>query len=857
MQTTSIFSRFTFLTLVTLLLAAAAPSSAQSFRFSLRAEPEIIPANGVSTTSIIVQVNNTGANGISGTPIVRFVTTRGVIERQAILSNGIGRVLLRSSNQPGTAVVTAVMPGGSTEQIAVEFTDSSVDLARYLEVAGPYVTYGTEKSSIAASGRCTFDLGDTHVESDIRLDVDLNTERLWAEGNTGKIIIRHGRGDKAKVLIGDRLYYDFGKRQGVIRRIDTTLGPARQEFMGSDFRSLPEGTIEEPPLVALAPEKKPVSKKAKATAPDPKAKATAQDQDVFDAITMARVPTTSNVRINGVPVKIEGLLVKEDYGFDGAMAAITPTSSVETRDNAQLLPIAAPAGEIPLAGNGSAQVLPPEAAIAPRDTAPSLAGTIPDGISAAPPGNTKEGEGKDDKVEMVAELPAYQAMNPETTPGQPFRIIEPPPPDVDNTSGFWVVARRLRVFPHDKVQFENASIFFNGRKLYSMPLYVVSLNGAFNPTTDMMALNTEGGLTLNVPYYYIASPNNTGTAYLKHAPGNGFSSDKRGFSLAVEHQYWLNNRSHGDLEVDQLGRGDWNINWKHSHRFSPTMNGAIYVDSPRHRDAYVRGTFDKQFRGFQVGMEGFVSKTEGDPLDGKGQFYARMRPRQLGKTDWVYTLTGNVTAWRRYTEYFEVGGTTSSTGAVGLPGHTRPGTTLYARTGPLYSQTVNAALQSPNFRLWRGANLQANLSATAYNYSNNRRGLSPGITLGLQQRLGRTGNFQIDYSYDRGGLGLFGTGYTNFVSSSLQLNLGRKLSSSTSLTRSFGDDSLYGVTALDYFLSEKWRLGLFSDYSSFGDIDNYLNYGFSVGRQVGQREVTMNWDHERGRVYFQLGNLIY
>ena len=43
------------------------------------------------------------------------------------------------------------------------------------------------------------------------------------------------------------------------------------------------------------------------------------------------------------------------------------------------------------------------------------------------------------------------------------------------------------------------------------------------------------------------------------------------------------------------------------------------------------------------------------PLDGRGQFYARMRPKQLGRTDWVYTLTGNVTAWRRYTEYFVEG----------------------------------------------------------------------------------------------------------------------------------------------------------------------------------------------------------
>jgi hypothetical protein len=279
---------------------------------------------------------------------------------------------------------------------------------------------------------------------------------------------------------------------------------------------------------------------------------------------------------------------------------------------------------------------------------------------------------------------------------------------------------------------------------------------------------------------------------------------------------------------------------------------------PRHKDAYLRGTIDKEFKGFQIGLEGFLSKPENSPLDGKAQFYARMRPRQLGKTEWVYTLTGNVTNWRRYTEYFEIGGTSGGVGGgIGLPGHTRPGTTLLARTGPLYSQTVNATLQSPSYRLWKGASLRGSLSATAYNYSNNRRGLSPGINLGLDSKIGRIGSFSVDYNYDRGGMGLFGTSYTNFVSSSLTLNLGDRISSSSSLTRSFSDDSLYAITALDYFLSQKWRVGLFSDYSSFGDLDEYLNYGLTLGRQVGQREITLNWDHERNRIYFQLGNLIY
>lgn len=818
------------------LLASALPAQAQAFRFSLRAEPALIPANGISTTSIIVQVNNSSSSGISAAPVVRFVTTRGVIERQTLLSNGFGRVLLRSSNTPGIAVITAVMPGGATEQIEVEFTDGSVDLARYMEVAGPYVTYGTEKGTITASGRCTFDLGDTHIESDIRLDVNLNNNRLWAEGNAGGVTIRHGRGAKAKVLKGDRLFYDLDKRRGVIRRIDTTQGPARQEFMGSDFRPLPEGSVTEPKTIALSPDRRLKSGQQRAA-----------DENVEGAITVARIPLPDTQKNDAASVN------DNTSGPDAMLGVMTPRAVPEIRDNAQLIPAAEPAAEPPVTNDPAPDTGVLQEPSPPDSTIAAPTDALTESSSAAPASKATGETG-----ETVSELPPYQAMNPEQSPEQPIKLFEPPPPDVDNTAGYWVVARRLRVFPHDKIQFENASIFVNGRKAFSMPLYVVSLNGAFNPMTDMMAFNTEGGVTLNVPYYYMATPHGTGTVYLKHAPGKGFSSDRRGFSLAIEQQYWMSNRSHGNLSIDQLGRGAWNLDWSHSLRLSPTLNGNLYLNMPRHRDTYLRGTLDKEFRGFQVGVEGFLSKPDGSPMDGKGQFYARMRPRQLGKTDWVYTLSGNVTAWRRYTEYFEIGGTTTgSGGGIGLPGHTRPGSTIIARTGPLYSQTASAVLQSPTFKLWRGANIQGNLSATAYNYSNNKRGFSPGLTLGLQQKLGNTGSFQVDYSYDRGGLGLFGNSYTNFVSSSLNLNLGKRISSSTSLTRSFSDDSLYAVTALDYYLSTKWRVGLFSDYSSFGDTDSYLNYGWSLGRQIGQRELTLNWDHQRNRVYFQLGNLIY
>ena len=231
-----------FLLLGGALSAVMAPKvRAQNARFTLRAEPDVIPANGISTTSIFVQVPSS-RDAISATPIVRFATTAGTIESQAALSGGVARVLLRSANTPGTAVVTAFI-GSSREVITIEFSAQGERVDRYLEVAAPYVAYGQSTGIITSSGKSQFDFGDVHIESDVRLDVDLYAERIWAQGNRDGVSIRQGRGARAKTLRGDRLFFNLQRRSGVIRRSEgkgsSGDNAARQEFFGSDFASLP------------------------------------------------------------------------------------------------------------------------------------------------------------------------------------------------------------------------------------------------------------------------------------------------------------------------------------------------------------------------------------------------------------------------------------------------------------------------------------------------------------------------------------------------------------------------------------------------------------------------------------------
>lgn len=895
-----------------LLLGLAMPAHAQTFRFSLRADPDVIPANGISTSSILVQVQNTAGNAISAAPIVRFVTTDGTIESQTRLSGNVARVLLRSSTKAGTAVVTAFV-GNAREQITVEFSDDVSGMSRYLDVQAASVSYGAESGIVTASGKCELNYGDTHIESDIRLDIDLNSDRIWAEGNSGTVLIRQGKGEKAHELRGDRLYYDFRRRRGVIRRIDTSTGPARQEFMGTDLRPIPASSAPDggvSPAIqdkvtnakhdaaitaVIPPDKTPViDSTSRTTEPvaqieppsaDPATPAEAASSEADKAPANKLEPTVNTpaqaeaaTAETAVPAEQAEPKVEEalphtsimpsaqaivpagtENGTENTARALAPASSDIAIDPAARAAVEA----MTATAVGAAAVDEPAnpakttslTAVYKMEgsrtfTDPAITGT-PVTVGNALREPTKEGAGGEPQVAPT--VPSFRPLD--GTPDVGGMVFEPAPPVADVTNGYWVAARRLRVFPHDKIQFEKATLFLNGGKVFSMPRYVVPLNGIFNPGQDMLGFNSSGGLTLNVPFYYQASPNAQGTLYFQHAPGNGFAAEKSGFALALDQQYWLSNNSNGRLILDQLGRGNWNASLEHKFQLNPSTVANFSLDMPQHKDAYLRTSILKDFAKMQIGLEGFYTRPSEGHNDFQGQFFARMRPRTIGKSGWSYTLSANAAAWQRYPELVAVTTNVSTGGGVGLPGQTRPETTLAYRYRRAISQTVDLSLQAPVARLWRGATLNTTMRATAYNQSVGRRGLAPGLTLGFAQNFGRMGSMQLDYNYDKSG-GLFtSANLTHSISGSLLFTPTRKIGANLFVTKSLSDRYVYASASMDYLIMKKWRIGLFSDYSSFDDSEgaDFFDFGWTIGRMIGRREMTVNWSQQRKKIYFELG----
>ena len=907
------------------LLCVCGAANAQSFRFDVRAEPEIIPANGVSTSSILVQVQNTGRASISATPVVRFVTSRGTIEGQATLVNGIARVLLRSAASPGTAIVTAII-GNSREECAVEFSNNAIGGPRYLEVKGA-VAYGTEEGILTGSGPCVLEWGALHIESGTRLDVNLRTESLWAQGSSGQVVIRYGRGKEAKELRGDRLYLQLGRRRGVMRRSDTKFGPQRQEFEGTDFH-VPEGD----PLPAMAVAPLPTEAQADLTRPAVPASDPTTISSGADPIRKGPdIPLPSNVTPsapgdkapdttpNGVapivpnppleepaqttPEKAEVGKAEPPIKADSAKGApvtpaIQPVSIRLDNPNGQgsATPAAKPGvGGVSLLGSSNVQIIPVPSALfnGSGDSGTSRLRLVPES-SATSTSAGRYGLGARDASE--SEEPRLALLEPRTPagsdptiPGAPnnegvegpnkneappavaphddaavapvvpdvMRIMEPAPPEVDPQSHYWITGKVVRVFPRDQMQFETAKVFYNGGKVFGLKLYVLPLDGSVspaNPLASSFSLNSSAGLTLNVPFYYMASGRGTGAVYLQHAPGGGFSSEQQGFQLAVEQNYYMSPRSQGRLSLGQIGKA-WNLAWSHRLQLSSTSTANFYLDMPRHTSPYFRTSIAKDLPSLQLGFEGVYSRPGGNlPTDMLGQFFARTRPKQLGRSGWSYNLAANFSGQRRFLQKVaneDAGGIDD-----GLPNHGAGVSKTRYEYRPRLAQTLNLSMQSPGYTPWKGASFSATVLGIAYNSSVGTRGLAPGALLSFGQNFGRRGSIQLNYTYDRSQLSLYGTSFTHFVSGTAVFNPFNRVSLDGYVSKSLVDNSMYATSSLEFQVAPKWRLGAFTDYASFASVGT-STYGLSVARMIGNRELSLNWDSGRGRFYFEFGGFRY
>ncbi len=207
------------LLLTALLLTARPGLAAGQATITLAAAPDVIYADGRSSTVVTATVQDSGGHAAPDGTSVRFTTTLGTLTPDtASTTSGVARVSLTSVSTAGTAKVTATafgsgLQGTTTSGASVEFTADRESLfdkdARWIRIDCPqYLIYSADTRIIEANGKnrsAHLDYKALDITADA-LQVDLQTQTVLARN----AVLQRGR----HTMRASELRYDLLNSSG-------------------------------------------------------------------------------------------------------------------------------------------------------------------------------------------------------------------------------------------------------------------------------------------------------------------------------------------------------------------------------------------------------------------------------------------------------------------------------------------------------------------------------------------------------------------------------------------------------------------------------------------------------------------
>ncbi|MER3472925.1 MAG: hypothetical protein C4335_02580 [Armatimonadota bacterium] len=376
------------------------------------------------------------------------------------------------------------------------------------------------------------------------------------------------------------------------------------------------------------------------------------------------------------------------------------------------------------------------------------------------------------------------------------------------------VAESAVLLPGERIQFRHVKLYVAGQKLLAVPMYDLSFQSGEALGQQIVGVNS-GGVTIDLPFYYVVSPQAVGALRLRHAQrvGRAVYAIRPGWSLDLEHSYSRPGVMEGAFVLTSLVRGDWGVRWSHAQWLSQNASTNLYVDVPAHRNLYVNGGLSYGFGGGRIGLNlsGGQSLSGTRYRDLRSDLYVESNPLKLGS---LLKMTVSTTFTSRVSQFADQ---RIRTDGAGLRSR------FYTTPLRLAGFTVNPSLMASY--LWgssqaTGGSLLATVSAS--------RGLWDGALLSLT----------YDYTHDR----LVQTvGYGKHrLSGMFAWSAGQRLNLSLVGTRILDHDSLTLFADASYRLSGLWRVGANLSYNRFQGT-RYNDVECSVGYRLGVRELLLTW----------------
>lgn len=383
-----------------------------------------------------------------------------------------------------------------------------------------------------------------------------------------------------------------------------------------------------------------------------------------------------------------------------------------------------------------------------------------------------------------------------------------------STSELLFVAENAILLPGERIQFRRAKMYVAGQKLLTMPMYDLSFRTGEALGQQIVGVNS-GGLTLDLPFYYVVSPQAVGALRLRHAQrvGRAVYAIRPGWSLDLEHTYSRPGVMEGAFALTSLTRGDWGLRWSHAHWFSQNASTHFYVDVPAHRNLYINSGLSYGFGPGRIGL----NLSGGQNLSGtryrdlRSDLYVESNPLKVGS---LLKMTVSTTFSSRVSEFADQ---RVRTDGAGLRSR------IYTVPLRVAGFTVNSSLMASY--LWgnsqtTGSSLLATVSGS--------RALWDGALLSLT----------YDYTHDRL---VQVTGYGRHrLSGMFAWSVGQKFNASLVGTRILDNDSLTLFADASYRLSSLWRLGANFSFNRFQGT-RYNDLELSIGYRIGVRELLLTW----------------
>ncbi len=389
----------------------------------------------------------------------------------------------------------------------------------------------------------------------------------------------------------------------------------------------------------------------------------------------------------------------------------------------------------------------------------------------------------------------------------------------------WAVARGVSIYPQQKIVLREAKLYAGGSKIANLPKYwIIAMPGYSGSThSRVMGVNSDGELAVDFPYFYRVTETQTGAVKLQHGASSGSVIARDDWSLALEETY-DSGTAQGAVSLVGLPRRDWGLQWRDQRSLGGRRDGYFTIFSPDHESWYADANVYELSAGQRVNFTASIQRPSGADLSyAVGADWLSMN-RPLGIWNSSYRLGTSATL--RHIDGFDDGLVAENQfyAALDLPRHY-----LSERTSLTPSLTDVFTWDTGGYRY---NSLRAELRLRHIVSSNKS------VNLAYQGEMTSGDNDD---------------GYRQTVNLDLRAHHGRKLSSYLTTTYDISDEQFYGFGLVDYYVDDRWRVGVAGTYYQLDD-GAYDDVEITVAREIGPTEIGLRWSEATGRISLELGD---